>query len=172
LKLTRNAQQKLEDDHIATSDAAISEFSMGSLVEEVVDAVLEGERYRQGISFNQEDARYHSQSQQETLQSSEFADRPLVLLSIDKSSNQRVRSESGAWRRILMNLFSNSLKYCKSGYIEVGVCAELVKDDDEHLKVTLVVKDTGKGISQHYLQRSLFRPFAQETLSPRAPDWG
>ncbi|KAI9043103.1 putative sensor histidine kinase/response regulator [Aspergillus affinis] len=82
-------------------------------------------------------------------------------------------THAGAWRRILMNVFGNALKYTPSGFIYLQLKCEpntrrrkrsLPSADgtDEDYQVTLTVKDTGKGISREYLQRDLFTPFTQE----------
>ncbi|KAJ5244685.1 hypothetical protein N7489_004781 [Penicillium chrysogenum] len=82
----------------------------------------------------------------------------------------------GAWRRILMNVLGNALKYTPSGYIYVGLtsyqsCAsrsqmgpvnQSLGEQNQELDVTLTVKDTGKGIGSEYLQNHLFTPFMQE----------
>ncbi|KAJ9161170.1 hypothetical protein NKR19_g2549 [Coniochaeta hoffmannii] len=47
-----------------------------------------------------------------------------------------------------MNLFGNSLKFTKVGFIRVNIL--------------LTVSDSGKGISEEYLRTQLYTPFAQE----------
>ncbi|KAI5201183.1 hypothetical protein E4T39_05314 [Aureobasidium subglaciale] len=74
-------------------------------------------------------------------------------------------TEGGAWKRLVMNLTGNSLKYTKDGSIYVKLTSQELPRNSEGLKssrVVLTVKDTGRGISQEYLQNQLFRPFAQE----------
>jgi hypothetical protein len=89
-------------------------------------------------------------------------------------------TQAGAWRRILMNLFGNALKYTQSGYISVTLrCSStpfnpkmkrLARGDGTREgmgSVTLTVKDTGQGIDKQYLQSNVFKPFSQEDpLSP------
>ncbi|KAI5238931.1 hypothetical protein E4T43_07137 [Aureobasidium subglaciale] len=74
-------------------------------------------------------------------------------------------TEGGAWKRLVMNLTGNSLKYTKDGFIYVKLTSQELPRNSEGFKssrITLTVKDTGRGISQEYLQNQLFRPFAQE----------
>ncbi|THY68275.1 hypothetical protein D6C94_10316 [Aureobasidium pullulans] len=74
-------------------------------------------------------------------------------------------TEGGAWRRMVMNLTGNSLKYTKDGYVHVHLQAEDVPKNSGGLdrnRIILTIKDTGRGISKEYLQTHLFRPFAQE----------
>lgn len=85
-----------------------------------------------------------------------------VVLRIADQNEWKMQSVSGAWRRIIMNIFGNALKYTQSGFIEVSLCK--VKRDSEtsndyaHLSIT----DTGCGMSPEFLRNKLFSPFAQE----------
>ena len=83
---------------------------------------------------------------------------------------------AGTWRRILLNVFSNALKYTTSGFIHIGLksfrkekeeeqrsASELSGNQaSEESEVVLTIKDTGKGIGHEYLQGDLFTPFSQE----------
>ncbi|KAG6850684.1 hypothetical protein H0H93_009842 [Arthromyces matolae] len=75
-----------------------------------------------------------------------------------------VKCEKGGIRRILMNLFGNSLKFTSHGYVHVVLRELPLTDTDppDKVKVELSVLDTGKGISQNFLQNQLFHPFSQE----------
>ncbi|PLN76814.1 hypothetical protein BDW42DRAFT_188434 [Aspergillus taichungensis] len=99
-----------------------------------------------------------------------------VIFDIQYGANWEFFTHAGAWRRILMNVLGNALKYTESGYIYLGLKSspkDLPSDPtnsdagtpteqhDQH-DVVLTVKDTGKGISPEYLQNDLFRPFSQE----------
>ena len=72
--------------------------------------------------------------------------------------------DAGAWRRILMNLFSNAMKYTKIGYVKVSLHHEEEAASNRNSRSTLVlkVKDSGKGISQEFLKHHLYKPFTQE----------
>ena len=61
--------------------------------------------------------------------------------------------------QILMNLLSNAFKFTKQGTVQLEVSAQ--KADDTYDQVTMMVADTGIGMSQEYLDR-LFTPFLQE----------
>lgn len=90
-------------------------------------------------------------------------------------------TQPGAFRRILMNLLGNALKYTKKGLIVVKLevnkmptraIPEMEKGASSapwH-EIYLTVTDTGKGISQAYLQSHLFTPFSQE--DPFSPGTG
>jgi hypothetical protein len=66
-----------------------------------------------------------------------------------------------------MNLFGNSLKFTKTGFISIHLrqekASELPEQQGRGLnKVVLTVSDSGKGISEDYLRNHLYTPFAQE----------
>ncbi|KAJ5582253.1 hypothetical protein N7535_000873 [Penicillium sp. DV-2018c] len=74
----------------------------------------------------------------------------------------------GALRRIIMNIFSNAVKYTDSGHVSLHLEAKRAPEGwsqpqgvDEDL-ITLTVSDTGRGMSADFLRGRLFVPFAQE----------
>ncbi|KAK7690600.1 hypothetical protein QCA50_005699 [Cerrena zonata] len=74
------------------------------------------------------------------------------------------KCEKGGIRRVLMNLFGNSLKFTSDGYVHVQL-RKLTPSGDHpsnQVKLELSVMDTGKGISQSFLKNQLFHPFSQE----------
>lgn len=93
-----------------------------------------------------------------------------VIFDIQPDAEWEFHTHAGAWRRILMNVFGNALKYTPSGYIYLGLSLShnstgSRKAPTQHGRrsyVTITVKDTGKGIGSKYLQNDLFRPFKQE----------
>lgn len=92
-----------------------------------------------------------------------------IYLDIEPSDSWSFRMHPGAFRRIVMNLFGNSLKFTKSGFISVHLRQEKstgpLREGDSGAgvsKVVLTVSDSGKGISEDYLRNHLFTPFAQE----------
>lgn len=89
---------------------------------------------------------------------------PAVVLDIDKGVDTAFFTFPGAWRRIVMNLFANSLKYTKHGSIKISLSAKPTskKPDNALWKIYLTVSDSGQGMSAEYLRDRLFKPFAQE----------
>ncbi|KAJ2916616.1 hypothetical protein MD484_g3804, partial [Candolleomyces efflorescens] len=75
-----------------------------------------------------------------------------------------LKLEKGGIRRVLMNLFGNSLKFTTDGYVLVRVrlLPPADKDPPQKVRVELAVEDTGKGISRNFLKNQLFHPFSQE----------
>lgn len=99
-----------------------------------------------------------------------------IIFDIQPETEWEFNTKPGAWRRILMNVLGNALKYTSSGYIYVGLkssensvpqdntrlISESSEEQEAEFEVTLIVKDTGKGIGSEYLQKNLFTPFMQE----------
>ncbi|KAF2461839.1 hypothetical protein BDY21DRAFT_277152, partial [Lineolata rhizophorae] len=90
-----------------------------------------------------------------------------IILDIEPH-NWTYVTQPGAFRRVVMNLFGNALKYTKKGYIMVKLEVDDVDDEGNPTSVIiLTVSDTGQGISPEYLRTRLFTPFSQESsLNP------
>ncbi|KAK7917468.1 hypothetical protein PG985_011076 [Apiospora marii] len=87
-----------------------------------------------------------------------------VYFYIEPSESYKCRTVAGAIRRVVMNLFGNSLKYTERGRIEVRLSRDLVATRRRGAKqnmIRIVVEDTGKGMSQDFLAHDLYKPFAQ-----------
>jgi signal transduction histidine kinase len=68
-----------------------------------------------------------------------------------------------------MNIFGNSQKYTAEGFIHVQLRIKTKLEDpsDESAShrgayIVLRIKDSGKGMSNQYMERKLYHPFAQE----------
>jgi signal transduction histidine kinase len=88
-----------------------------------------------------------------------------VIMDITWQPSWTSEMDAGAWRRILMNLFGNSIKYTKSGFIKVSMIVEEemnVRGKKVSSLLVLKVKDSGKGMSKEFLKHHLFKPFTQE----------
>jgi hypothetical protein len=88
-----------------------------------------------------------------------------VIVDIQWRPNWTFEIDVGAWRRILMNLFNNSMKYTKAGFVNITI--EIEEDvasysNKSRANLVLKVKDSGKGMSQEFLKHQLFKPFTQE----------
>jgi signal transduction histidine kinase/DNA-binding response OmpR family regulator/GAF domain-containing protein len=89
-----------------------------------------------------------------------------VIFDIESGTEWVFNTHAGAWRRIVMNILGNALKYTDTGYIYLGLKSTPSKQK-EGFDVTITVKDTGKGIGPKFLQNDLFSPFKQEdSLAP------
>lgn len=69
-------------------------------------------------------------------------------------------------RQIMLNLFSNSIKYNKTGGSIDTYSRELSCDGTTSLFEFRIV-DTGLGMSEHYVKEELFKPFTQEKSDAR-----
>ncbi|KAF4954193.1 hypothetical protein FSARC_12205 [Fusarium sarcochroum] len=91
-----------------------------------------------------------------------------IFLAIDSRCSWGFYTQPGPVRRIIMNLFGNSLKYTNNGIITVSLeQTSAFGADDNDCWVTITVSDTGVGISEDFLHNGLYKPFSQENhLAP------
>jgi hypothetical protein len=69
----------------------------------------------------------------------------------------------GSWRRIVMNIFGNAIKYTESGHIQVSLRAsDGSRATGAPTTVTLTITDSGIGMSPQFLANKAFQPFSQE----------
>jgi signal transduction histidine kinase len=133
------------------------------LVEEVVDAVATGHNFKKLPN------RQKGQTGDAMIIGADNQNAPVpstehpvsVLLDICPMSSWMVKTQPGALRRIVMNLFGNALKYTSLGFVCVTVRAQEL-NEERKLEVSIRVTDTGKGMSEDFQQNRLFVPFSQE----------
>lgn len=167
-KVNANAGERSEQGKTRSQTLPVE---LDCLVEEVVESVLAGyshermsaqrslrddldyTKYKDAIA--QRPATGHVDPSQERVQ---------IFLDIERSTSWRFNTHPGAFRRIVMNLFGNSLKFTRSGFIKVSLTQEPAKPYQHNVGATilLTVSDSGKGISEDYIQNHLFTPFCQE----------
>ncbi|KAI2481136.1 BaeS Signal transduction histidine kinase [Pyrenophora tritici-repentis] len=134
-----------------------------SMVEEVLETVSLGHDYASRIVSGLEQERQRGLDPPSETVSLE----PIVVTThVEKGRDWVLPIEQGAWKRILLNVISNALKYTKKGYIDVRL-AYLEAVDGGLPHISLIVTDTGVGMSEQFLKYHLFTPFTQEdVLSP------
>ena len=88
-----------------------------------------------------------------------------VIMDISWRSNWTFETQSGALRRVLMNLVGNALKYTSKGWVKISLQSkdtEPTPGQPQQSIITISVSDSGRGMAQEYLHGGLFKPFTQE----------
>ncbi|KAJ5761997.1 uncharacterized protein N7511_005379 [Penicillium nucicola] len=139
----------------------LSDFDIGHLVEEVVNIQYTGQKASEHVTAVRE--RRSSSVDSGNLINLHFNDQEQmsVIIRIDHSDTWRIRSLAGAWKRIVMNLLGNAMKWTSAGFIEVALSKVKDRSDKQPL-IYLSVTDTGRGIAADFLKHKLFVPFSQE----------
>lgn len=152
-----------------------SHVNIAAIAEEVIEGVTTGFLAKSDpsmeLGFAGERAKRDAKTFEELLA---MPQAPVeVILDVKPPQDWTFVTQPGSYRRIIMNLFGNSLKYTEHGYIKIALkCEEMsTKDSDPSMAmVQLQITDTGKGISQTYMDTKMFTSFAQE--NPLAPGTG
>ncbi|KAK4211784.1 putative signal transduction histidine-protein kinase [Rhypophila decipiens] len=148
-----------------TSVASIKVAHIGRLVEDVVDAVHFSHLSEHATQSSLRSTGVYSINISNGVKKAIPSDRSLlVIINISALPEWEMPVDVGAWKRIVMNIYGNSLKYTKSGRIEVGLKVVQKADKTGHVcdHICFTVEDTGKGMSSDYLKYRLFSPFSQE----------
>lgn len=156
--------------------SSISHVELDSILEEVTDCVFAGYCFYSHPqapppALTESSSRSAGQTRQADPVGPK-ASQVTVIFDIESNTEWNFDTHAGAWRRILMNIFGNALKYTPSGYIYLGLTStsnsnstsKRSSGNPKHrgFEVKISVKDTGKGIGPKFLQNDLFSPFKQE----------
>ncbi|KAL3473136.1 hypothetical protein BJX99DRAFT_261681 [Aspergillus californicus] len=160
-------QEKPAPDPPGTGDNGTTEVQLDAILEEVVESVFAGHSFYNRPRANIRKVDGAGSTQTIALPSKQVT----IIFDVQEAARWNFVTQPGCWRRILLNIFSNALKYTKKGFIYLGLkLAEVHSDPSDkggRLTVTLTVKDTGQGIGVEFLRNSLFTPFSQEdALAP------
>ena len=149
-----------------------SAVNLVSLIEEVAEAVMMGFTVRHDFvgpddagSGTVPDLTSSKPSSRDGAINGDVSDhrvRVRVALALPPQQHAFVLTEAGSWRRIVMNIFANALKYTNDGLITVRLAITEDRHKSDSVKAVLTVQDTGQGMSNSYLENHLFRPFHQE----------
>jgi CheY-like chemotaxis protein len=153
-KRTQSAKHMINPGQAHTNDimTLINDVDMSVLTEDVVESVFAGYTYQ----------RTSAQSYESSPDPSE---KPAVsiILDINPCENYVFRTQPGAWKRVVMNLIGNSLKYTPAGYVKVKLEVKPKRSTaDECCEFRFTVTDSGIGMSEDYVNNRLFHSFAQE----------
>jgi PAS domain S-box-containing protein len=85
-----------------------------------------------------------------------------IILDLNGIENPMVKGDSGRFRQILMNLVGNAIKFTETGEIVIRASLDSINDDE--VKLTCEVIDTGIGIDEG-VQGKLFDSFTQADSS-------
>ncbi|KAF3353194.1 Protein FMP42 [Verticillium dahliae VDG1] len=150
-----------KNPHTPATELRIAD--LGETVEDVVEAVHVSHGYENAFRPSAHSKDEHSADSPKTEEGSQA--RPLLVsLNIQEKTAWKMRTDIGAWKRIIMNVFGNAMKYTPAGRIEVSLQKTRKPDSHGRLRDYIIfsVEDTGLGISSDYLKYQLFTPFSQE----------
>ncbi|RGP71631.1 hypothetical protein FLONG3_7066 [Fusarium longipes] len=161
-----------------------SNLDVDVLLEEVVECIYAGHTYQQqsvsllGDRSSGEELSRDPYARLDGMELSESSkagnqknsngvslDKVLVMLDIDPTVDWAFHVESGALRRIILNVVGNSLKYTKRGFIKVTAYQDPPGQGRPRERVVHIeIVDTGSGIGQDYLNHRMFSPFSKENV--------
>jgi signal transduction histidine kinase len=154
-KRAKSSSQNQGNAEGAPEDAV----DMCILSEEVLESVYAGRKLSYNTSAD------HKKSSRPQSMVGAPTPRVTVIMDIGWRPNWNFEMDAGAWRRIMLNLFGNAMKYTKTGYIKVSLNVEedsTSRNRKSRSMFVLRVKDSGKGISKEFLKHHLYKPFTQE----------
>ncbi|KAJ5777518.1 hypothetical protein N7520_000764 [Penicillium odoratum] len=134
----------------------IADFDLGELVEEVTNILYTGQR-----ASGAAPAAASNLPSRNTVKNTDPSQMS-VIVRIQQCVPWNIRSQAGAWRRIVMNLLGNSIKWTETGFIEVSLSQSKTQPDSQSILTHLSVTDTGSGIEPDFLRHKLFSAFTQE----------
>ncbi|KAI3321414.1 hypothetical protein HD806DRAFT_152113 [Xylariaceae sp. AK1471] len=146
-----------------TTMADVRFTDLGGLIEDVMDVVHMS--HLSENAFKSSEHRKGSYALGLSEPGKEQRHRPLLVsLNIDERSTWKLPINTGAWKRIVMNIVGNALKYTSCGRIQVNLKEVQRTDKSGNLcdYISFSVEDTGRGMSSDYLKYKLFMPFSQE----------
>ncbi|KAH7396741.1 sensor histidine kinase-like protein/response regulator [Phaeosphaeria sp. MPI-PUGE-AT-0046c] len=153
-KRKQSARHMISPGQAHTNDimTLINDVDMSVLTEDVVESVFAGYTYQR------------TSAQSYEVQTSDSGKLTVsIILDINPSDNYVFRTQPGAWRRVVMNLFGNSLKYTPAGFIKVKLEVKPKRSaSDECCEFRFTVTDSGIGMSEDYVNNRMFHSFAQE----------
>ncbi|RLL96927.1 hypothetical protein CFD26_102129 [Aspergillus turcosus] len=140
---------------------SLQDENLSVLVQEVVEGLLAGAEYQRRGANGDSDAL----AKKEDLGPK---DRLITIVDIEWQDSWQFSVYAGAWRRVVMNLFGNALKYTQTGYIRLRMRRDsLLVDGKRTPAIRMTFSDSGRGMSKDFLTNHLYSAFLQEdTTSP------
>jgi signal transduction histidine kinase len=141
-------------------------FDLSSATEEVIEAVFSGSSYVPVSSAMSSSAPLQSHPHQPKTRKTCY-----VVLDVAPEDDWVYCFPVGSWRRIVMNVFGNAIKYTDSGHVHVSLRAsEGSRATGAPTTVILTITDSGIGMSPQFLANKAFQPFSQENSVRHAPE--
>ncbi|KAJ8110862.1 hypothetical protein OPT61_g6402 [Boeremia exigua] len=143
-------------------------FDLGIATEEVVEAVFAGSSFlpimrSKNAPLSPTESTTTTSSHQERFDVTTKRKTCYIILDVAPEYDWTYCFPIGSWKRTVMNLFGNAIKYTHRGYITVSLHAtEVARSTGASTTVTLTVVDTGTGMSPAFLANKAFQPFSQE----------
>jgi signal transduction histidine kinase len=169
-KARKKRHQNISTSHLQPAINISGDVDLAAITEEVVEGVATGQVFKDRLAdVDSTNPQESPTPEQEGSTSGILSEVPGVEIVIDiPPGNWMFLTQPGAFRRVVMNVFGNSLKYTSKGYIRISLSAEPIianpeAEEREMQTVTLTIKDSGQGISAQYMKTKLFTPFAQES---------
>jgi signal transduction histidine kinase len=161
------------------------DIDVSAITEDVIDAVYAGHEFQGNSSLrvadeasgfpseglrrsgaNNSDTTLDQPLDQPALKKEQLA----IIMDIGWRPNWVFNTQSGALRRVLMNLLGNALKYTDVGWVKISLQSKdiiPIKPRSQQSIITITISDSGRGISEEFLNSQLFTPFSQEnSLNP------
>jgi signal transduction histidine kinase/CheY-like chemotaxis protein len=170
----RNVRKKsgdMDTSLVTTGQQQLNIFGnvdLATITEEVVEGVATGQVFKDSLTGH--DAVDLGDPSRQTINGRKDIE---IILDISPRANLKdwiFVTQPGAFRRIIMNIFGNALKYTRAGYIRVRLEAQTLRrphldsssDEAQATLVKLTITDTGQGMSPQFMRTKLYTPFAQE----------
>ncbi|KAF2446641.1 hypothetical protein P171DRAFT_430749 [Karstenula rhodostoma CBS 690.94] len=161
---------RLSSKPLKTRKTKQPSFDLRLATEEVIEAVFSGSLYvpvldpSESVTTPTNDPEYNPVLKEEPPTSSNRK-QCYIVLDLAQEEDWNRCFPVGAWKRIVMNLFGNAVKYTESGHIQVSLRSSEAKVSDKGevtSTITLTIKDSGAGMSPSFLANKAFQPFSQE----------
>ncbi|KAL4735911.1 hypothetical protein BDV11DRAFT_23803 [Aspergillus similis] len=158
---SENPGQKTLSEARPAVPGSLQDEDLGVLVQEVVEGILAGVEYqRRGVDGGSGGRRGPYGNANSRL---------ITIVDIEWNDSWRYSVYAGAWRRIVMNLFGNALKYTQTGYIRLLMRNDTLKGNEQNTipAIRMNFSDSGRGMSKDFIANHLYTAFHQEdTTSP------
>ncbi|KAF7944499.1 hypothetical protein EAE96_010890 [Botrytis aclada] len=157
VKITNKGDTKDMKNLPVQTSGLNADFDLSNLIETVIAGVSAAQSFRQ--STFESPLSVDPTHLDAISEGNHKSDNVVIVLEIDWQDSWIFNSQISSWRRILINLFQNALKYTKFGYVQVRLTAYETADGQV---ARLSIVDSGKGISNSFLKYELWTPFVQE----------